>query len=175
MPVRDQIGTLLAAYDAAHELAKRRFVQVMEMSPENEAIHLCQWLARSTAHSRQIFPDLTTAVGAESLAGIVDTFDIIRYAILDDGDISFIQTRDHGPKIMFADPSDAWFPKHYAITVNPIHGNLEGAYAGFEITGVLKDAFAFTAAFDARIAAEQARRREVMEKISRGFRGRLTH
>jgi hypothetical protein len=156
----------LAFFDAAHEQATRRFMRIMEMPNTDESAHLCQWLVTNSDHAHQVFPDLSVADALSNLVGTANLFDQIRYALLDGGEIAFVQTSEHGPKIVLANRHDPWFPTQYARLVVPPPGGMEGIPSGYAITGFLRDAFAFTAAFDEHLAVEQARHAEAMSKIS---------
>jgi hypothetical protein len=156
----------LAFFDAAHEQATRRFMRIMEMPGTDESAHLCQWLTANTDHATQIFPDMAVAEAMSNLVGTADLFDKIRYALLDGGEISFVQTSEQGPKIVLAGRHDPWFATQYARLVAPPPGGLESIPQGHAIRGFLKDAFAFTSAFDEHLAEARAVRNHEIKLIS---------
>ena len=131
-------------FDKAHEVAKDTITKylVAKKDYEQETVHLLKWLLDTKHNPYSIFVNegwagrMGTAEGFASLAGM------IHHALVDDGDITFVQVESADPKIAFVWKHEDDIEKHVCNKYQLEYGVDKNDIKFF------KDAYEFTKAHD---------------------------
>lgn len=147
---------LLAKYEASFAEARQKFLAIVEGDASDPANRLCQWLATSGENPYGVFSNRSFAGSMGTLEGCVGVFHLIRHAIHDDGDITFVQTKSLGPYICFYWHKEANFEKVFRDEMQG-QGHGVSVLKGAKIVGFLDGVDAFIAAKEAHEAAYRKR------------------
>lgn len=90
-------------FDKAHEEAKDGIKKYLASTKEydQETVHLLKWLLNTSHNPYSIFVDECWAGALGTASGFHSLCNMIHHALVDDGEISFVQVENSDPQIAF--------------------------------------------------------------------------
>lgn len=87
----------LTQFEEKFATAKEKYLSIMK--GEDDAAILFKWIAENNINEWGIFHE--GANGCDTLEGWVSMYHHLHHALYDDGDVTFVKTSIHGPRILF--------------------------------------------------------------------------
>jgi len=146
----------LEKYEKQFAEAKNMYHGIM--AGNSDADILIRWMVKNEYNPFSIFHEYKYANAVSSLEGLIGVHHALDHAIDDDGDITFVKTRDN-PVIIFYDRYLDNFQKYYDKFVEPHIKDI------CEITGYLKNVHEYIAEYDRCMEEDRIKTKELEDWI----------
>lgn len=148
------VQAFLDRNDSQYAKAREHVLAALEGDqglPENR---LFTWAVARNINPWELFSNADMASGMGSMEGASGVLHTLAHAFHDDGEISFIRTKGHGPMIVMLDHREPGFREAYMAEVRA-QGHAENVLHIYELDCVLAGVEEFIADYEAHAAEMQ--------------------
>ena len=150
----------IADLDAQHAAARDRVMQALKGESTKPEDVLVRWILENDINPYGVFAPKWAADGFSTYEGIAGVMHTINHALVDDGDISFVECEGTEPMIIFLDHRETKFRDAFLQNIRD-HGHGEGVIPIFEPVGTYPDVAAYITAYEAHAAYMKAAHEEI--------------
>ena len=116
----------LVRFEKNFEIAKMKYAEIME--GQNDAAILFKWLAENDINEWGVFHG--GAHYSDTLEGWISMYHHLHHALYDDGDVTFVKTKIHGPMVVFIWKNETNFMQLYKKSLGD-----NRSYNGYQVVG----------------------------------------
>lgn len=148
--------------DAEHAKARDRVMQSLSGEASAPQDVLLRWIVENDINPYGVFATPWAAQSFSSYEGIESLLHMFNHALVDDGDVSFIECEGAEPKIVFMDHREPHFRETFMKGIKS-YGHGDTVMPIFEPIGTYPDVDAYIAAHEEHTAHMRAQYQEFWE------------